>query len=49
MTVYGSIKPIFTVVASASGSVQRSMLVFRLIRAFTEDAEKTVNSELANF
>lgn len=32
----------------ASGSVQRSVLVFVPISAFIEDAEKTVNSELAN-
>ena len=32
----------------AGGSVQRSMLVFMPISTFIEDAEKTVNSELAN-
>lgn len=48
ITVYRSIEPIFTVAVGASGSVQRSVLVFMPISAFTEDAEKTVNSELAN-
>lgn len=48
ITVYRSIEPVFTVAAGAGGSAQRSMLVFMPISAFIKDAEKTVNSELAN-
>lgn len=47
ISVYKSKESIFSVVAGASGSLQRSVLVFMLISAFRKDPERTVNSKLA--